>query len=84
MFSRMNRGFLVLLFALCGVAFAAAWRLSTPDMPPPAIKTPNGKLVAVTNCDDARANGVAPLLAGQPGYTSKLDPDGDGIACPPG
>ena len=33
------------------------------------------------NCDAARAAGAAPLYAGQPGYRSKLDADGDGIAC---
>ena len=34
-------------------------------------------------CDEARAAGAAPLYRGQPGYRSKLDRDGDGIACEP-
>lgn len=32
-------------------------------------------------CDQARAAGKAPIYAGQPGYRSGLDADGDGIAC---
>jgi Excalibur calcium-binding domain len=32
------------------------------------------------NCDTARAAGAAPLYAGQPGYRSALDRDGDGVA----
>ncbi|WP_150274152.1 thermonuclease family protein [Paenibacillus tepidiphilus] len=33
------------------------------------------------NCDAVRAAGAAPIYAGQPGYTRKLDRDGDGIGC---
>jgi hypothetical protein len=33
------------------------------------------------SCADARAAGAAPLHRGQPGYSSHLDADGDGIAC---
>jgi hypothetical protein len=33
------------------------------------------------NCTAVRAAGKAPLLLGQPGYSTKLDRDGDGIAC---
>lgn len=33
------------------------------------------------NCTAARVAGAAPLYAGQPGYSSKLDRDGDGVAC---
>lgn len=33
------------------------------------------------NCTAARAAGVAPLHRGEPGYSAKLDRDGDGIAC---
>lgn len=33
------------------------------------------------NCAAARAAGVAPLYAGQPGYRAAMDGDGDGIAC---
>ena len=33
------------------------------------------------NCREARAAGAAPLYRGQPGYSARLDRDGDGIAC---
>jgi len=33
------------------------------------------------NCSSARAAGAAPLYAGEPGYSSDLDRDGDGVAC---
>ncbi|MFT3663189.1 MAG: excalibur calcium-binding domain-containing protein [Gordonia sp. (in: high G+C Gram-positive bacteria)] len=33
------------------------------------------------NCSEARAAGAAPLRRGQPGYSSSLDRDGDGVAC---
>lgn len=35
------------------------------------------------NCDAARAAGVAPIYAGEPGYREELDGDRDGIACEP-
>ncbi|MGH3902982.1 MAG: excalibur calcium-binding domain-containing protein [Pseudonocardiaceae bacterium] len=33
------------------------------------------------NCTAAQAAGVTPLYAGDPGYASNLDRDGDGVAC---
>ena len=45
----------------------------------PAQQAPAAPMFA--NCTEARAAGVAPLYAGQPGYASKLDRDGDGVAC---
>lgn len=36
---------------------------------------------AYGSCGEARAAGAAPLYAGSPGYSSKLDRDGDGVAC---
>lgn len=33
------------------------------------------------NCSAARAAGAAPVRAGDPGYSRKLDRDGDGIGC---
>ncbi|MFV0460045.1 MAG: excalibur calcium-binding domain-containing protein [Actinomycetales bacterium] len=33
------------------------------------------------NCSAARAAGAAPLRRGDPGYSTSLDRDGDGIAC---
>jgi hypothetical protein len=36
---------------------------------------------AYANCSEARAAGAAPVRAGDPGYSRKLDRDGDGIGC---
>ncbi|PGM50923.1 calcium-binding protein, partial [Bacillus cereus] len=33
------------------------------------------------NCTEVKNAGKAPLYKGQPGYSSKLDRDGDGVAC---
>ena len=33
------------------------------------------------NCSEARAAGAAPVRRGDPGYSKKLDRDGDGIGC---
>lgn len=33
------------------------------------------------NCTEARAAGVTPLYEGEPGYSTKLDRDRDGVAC---
>jgi hypothetical protein len=37
--------------------------------------------VSYANCDEVRAAGKAPLHSGDPGYSAKLDRDGDGVAC---
>lgn len=33
------------------------------------------------NCDAVRAAGAAPIHTGEPGYSGKLDRDGDGVGC---
>lgn len=33
------------------------------------------------SCAQARAAGAAPIMAGEAGYSRRLDRDGDGIAC---
>jgi hypothetical protein len=33
------------------------------------------------NCDEARAAGATPVRRGDPGYSTDLDGDGDGVAC---
>jgi Excalibur calcium-binding domain len=33
------------------------------------------------NCDAVRAAGAAPITAGDPGYSRKVDRDGDGVGC---
>lgn len=41
----------------------------------------DGGDVYYENCDAARAAGAAPVHAGEPGYGSHLDRDGDGVGC---
>jgi hypothetical protein len=53
---------------------------SPPAQPAPAPAAPSSD-VSYPNCAAARAAGVAPLHVGQPGYSRRLDRDGDGIAC---
>lgn len=38
-------------------------------------------IVIYNNCSEVRAAGAAPLYENDPGYSKKLDRDGDGIAC---
>ena len=40
-----------------------------------------GQSAYYANCTQAKNAGAAPLYSGQPGYSRKLDRDGDGIAC---
>jgi hypothetical protein len=37
--------------------------------------------VFYANCTEVRAAGAAPIHRGEPGYSKKLDRDGDGVAC---
>lgn len=51
-----------------------------------AAQRPLGLLSSTTggafaNCSAARAAGAAPVRAGSPGYSRKLDRDGDGVGC---
>lgn len=47
--------------------------------PAPAVAPAYG--VAYANCTAVRAAGAAPIHVGQPGYSRKLDRDGDGVGC---
>ncbi|AMM31490.1 calcium-binding protein [Sinomonas atrocyanea] len=49
--------------------------------PAPVVPAPAPASVYYANCAAARAAGAAPLYAGQPGYSTKLDRDRDGVAC---
>lgn len=51
-----------------------------PSAAPVAPVTPDGA-ISYANCAAARAAGAAPLRVGDPGYSTKLDRDRDGIAC---
>ncbi|WP_260858430.1 excalibur calcium-binding domain-containing protein [Dermacoccus nishinomiyaensis] len=52
-------------------------RTDEPDIPD---AEPTGS-ASYSNCRQVKAAGAAPLYAGQPGYSRKLDRDGDGVAC---
>lgn len=41
----------------------------------------SGRSKPFASCAEARAAGMAPLYRGDPGYSERLDRDGDGIAC---
>jgi hypothetical protein len=49
--------------------------------PPPLPVLDPGPSVYYPSCKAAKAAGAAPLYAGEPGYRSGLDGDGDGVAC---
>jgi hypothetical protein len=51
------------------------------DSPPPMPVNPPANNPIYASCAEARAAGAAPLRRGQPGYSTRLDRDGDGIAC---
>lgn len=48
--------------------------------PAPARRTPAASAY-FANCRAARAAGAAPIFRGDPGYSRRLDRDGDGVAC---
>ena len=49
-----------------------------PTTPPPAT---GGGSTYYVNCTAVKAAGAAPIHVGEPGYSRKLDRDGDGVAC---
>jgi hypothetical protein len=59
--------------------------VSEPSRPPATTATQPRGLVGGSayyqNCDAVRAAGKAPIHAGDPGYSRRLDRDGDGIGC---
>jgi hypothetical protein len=62
---------------IVGAAGAYAWM----RMPEALGRSLPGSASSFRSCDEARAAGKAPLLSGEPGYSARLDPDGDGVAC---
>lgn len=49
--------------------------------PPRPAPLPDRAEVYYPNCAAVRAAGAAPVRAGEPGYSRRLDRDGDGTAC---
>ncbi len=85
----MDGKFLLLLLCSSATAFGGTWMLMrAPEAPKPhapefAAHDASGKILVFDNCEQVRAAGMAPLWAGKPGYTHKLDPQDSGIACTP-
>jgi len=63
-------------------ALPAGSTVSSPPAPQPApAPAPPAGVTYYANCTAVRAAGAAPIHRGDPGYSSKLDRDGDGIGC---
>jgi hypothetical protein len=61
---------------------APAPPVAAPDpAPAPAPPPAPAPVVYYENCTAVRAAGAAPIHVGDPGYSRKLDRDGDGIGC---
>lgn len=56
-----------------------------PQAAPPTMNLSDGgadrESRTFANCNEARAAGAAPVRRGDPGYSRKLDRDGDGVGC---
>jgi hypothetical protein len=77
------------------VGGAGAWIATDPAGPLAGLH--GGSALAATNsasaasvssvhfhdCREAWERGAAPIKAGEPGYETRLDADGDGVACEP-
>ncbi|SNS92780.1 excalibur calcium-binding domain-containing protein [Rhodococcoides kyotonense] len=50
-------------------------------VPPAPVVAEAPSYVSYANCAAVRAAGAAPIYRGEPGYSSKLDRDGDGVGC---
>lgn len=57
-------------------------KTTTEDKPKEVVKEVESTTnVYYKNCDAVRAAGADPIYEGEPGYSSKLDRDGDGVGC---
>lgn len=63
------------------VTVTAPLARKTTTQPKTTEPTTEPESAYYANCSEARAAGVAPLYTGDPGYSRKLDRDGDGVAC---
>lgn len=59
----------------------ASRTVSPSAVMPAEIRSLGTPVTGFPSCAAARAAGAAPLRAGRPGYSRKLDRDGDGVAC---
>ena len=67
--------------AAAGPAAAAATPSASTDQAP--FGNADQATVYYSGCNEVRAAGKAPLHAGDPGYRTDMDGDGDGLACEP-
>jgi len=82
----MSKSFLLLVLCAAVAAFGGTWlMIGDPAAAPasPAMTLAKGPTPEILSCEDAQKKGLAPMYAGTPGYRADLDPDGDGLACPP-
>jgi hypothetical protein len=54
---------------------------TTAPQPTPTTAPITSTAVVYKNCAEVRAAGKAPLHRGDPGYSTELDRNGDGVAC---
>nr|WP_254925693.1 MULTISPECIES: excalibur calcium-binding domain-containing protein [unclassified Rhodococcus (in: high G+C Gram-positive bacteria)] len=60
------------------VTFEAVFIEPIPAPAPAPVPAPR---VSYANCTAVKAAGAAPIYKGEPGYSTDLDRDRDGIAC---
>lgn len=79
----MSKRFLLLLLSSSAAAFSGTWMAIGDSQPVSPAAAAEGQGTELSSCEEAHEKGLAPLYAGTPNYSAKLDPDGDGLACPP-
>jgi micrococcal nuclease len=52
-----------------------------PKSVPIPVESQSNQTVSYGSCKEVKAAGKAPIHKGDPGYSTKLDRDGDGVAC---
>lgn len=65
----------------CGGSAPVAEQNATAPMPAEVPAAPVPSNVTYRNCAAVRAAGAAPIRAGEPGFSTMFDGDGDGVGC---
>ena len=76
-FTRRHRQLLTGAGAMLAIIICSGVFGTGPGSQDNGRSTPAG----YASCADAADAGATPLHLGEPGYTSGLDPDGNGVAC---
>ena len=81
---------IIKVFLACAMAFSVVQAApakpapvkpkAAPAKPAPAKAAPK-KTTTFSSCAEAKKAGVTNMKKGTPGYSTKLDRDGDGVAC---